>query len=162
MKRNILLVLAVPTVIIGTYFFGRNLQNQNNASQVISESKQLKTAKNQAIFAVELGKSAKTKNQWGTVVQLWEKAITQMKNVPTDSAAYELAQKKIVEYQGYLKIARDKHKSASSSMILIKTIHGNIRACFQTITTIKLMRSSTLRYNFVQAFRIASRYGETV
>ncbi|MEM6403809.1 MAG: hypothetical protein AAF757_26905, partial [Cyanobacteria bacterium P01_D01_bin.116] len=127
MNRNIILVFALPTVIAGVYFFGRqNPQNQNNASQVISKSKQLKTATNQATLAVELGKSAKTKNQWGTIAQTWEEAIAMMKGVPTDSAAYDLAQEKILDYQGYLKIARDKHKTASSNMTLIKTIHGNI------------------------------------
>ena len=127
MNRNFILVFALPTVIAGVYFFGRqNPQNQNNASQVISKSKQLKTATNQATLAVELGKSAKTKNQWSTVAQSWETAIAQMKTVPADSAAYDLAQSKIIEYQGYLEIARAKQKTASSTMTLVKTIHGNI------------------------------------
>ncbi|MEO1431830.1 MAG: YncE family protein [Cyanobacteria bacterium J06633_8] len=127
MNRNILLVLSLSAVIGGVYFFSiQNPRNQNKTSQVISELKQLNTATNQAILAVELGKSAKTKNQWRTVAQTWEKAIAQIKTVPADSSAYELAQEKIIEYQGYLKIARDKHKTATSTMTLIKTIHGNI------------------------------------
>lgn len=49
-----------------------------------------------------------------------------MKSVPSGTAAYDLAQSKIVDYQGYLQIARDKHKTATSTMTLVKTIHGNI------------------------------------
>ena len=126
MNRNLILVLALPMAIAGVYFFGRNLQTPNNPSQVISESKELKTAIDRAKIAVELGKSAKTKNQWGTIAQTWEEAIAQMKSVPTDSAAYKLAQEKIVEYQGNLKIARDRLNTATSTMTLVKTIHGNI------------------------------------
>lgn len=127
MNRNLILALALPTVIVGVSFLGvQTLQNRNQDSQVISESKQLMTATNQATVAVELGKSAKTKNQWRTVAQTWEKAIAQMKTVPTDSGAYDLAQEKIVEYQGYLNIARDRVKTATSTMTLVKTIRGDI------------------------------------
>ncbi|NEO94822.1 MAG: transposase [Moorea sp. SIO3G5] len=42
---------------------------------------------------------------------------------------------------------------SETAMFRFKVIFGT-RACFQTITTIKLMRSSTWLYNFQQANRI--------
>ena len=127
MNRNLMLVLLVPVVITGTYLFdGKIVLNQTNVSQVIFEPEELKKAKNQATLAVELGKSAKTQNQWRAVAKSWEEAIAQMKAIPTDSPSYELAQKKVVEYQGYLNTVRNRANNATSRMTLVKTIRGDI------------------------------------
>ncbi|MEB3218498.1 MAG: YncE family protein [Nostocales cyanobacterium 94392] len=127
MNRNLILVLVLPVLITGVYFLaGESLRNKDNVSQVTSESKELNKATNQATLAVSLGKSAKTKNQWQTVAKNWEQAIAQMNAIPPDSADYDLAQTKIVEYQGYLNLVRERAKTASSTMTLVKTIHGDI------------------------------------
>lgn len=48
MNKNLILVLAVPAVIAGGYFFSRQNLHQKNPSQIITESKQLKTTTHQA------------------------------------------------------------------------------------------------------------------
>ncbi len=127
MKRILILVLTIPVVFIASFLITREvLQNQKSDRQVNSESKVLNKATDRATLAAELGKSAKTKNQWRTVAKTWEEAITQMKTIPTKSANYDSAQKKIVEYQSYLNIARDKQTYADSTMTLVKTIRGDI------------------------------------
>ncbi|MEM6400269.1 MAG: YncE family protein [Cyanobacteria bacterium P01_D01_bin.116] len=125
--RIVMSFLSIPIIIIGIYLLPRkNPQNQNQVSQVTVESKELNQATNQAKLAVKLGKSAKTKNQWLTAAKTWEKSIAQMKAISAESESYDLAQKKIVEYQNYLNIARDRAKTATSNMTLVKTIRGDI------------------------------------
>lgn len=127
MNRNIILALALPVLLAGTYFLAtETLLNQHKVSQIISESEELNRATNQATLAVELGKSAKTQNQWRTVAKTWEETIAQIEIIPIDSPSYELAQKKLIEYQGYLNIVKDRAKNATSTMTLVKTIRGDI------------------------------------
>ena len=142
MKKNLILVLLVPVVVVGAYFFtGEIARNQDSVSQdnispdnispdkapqVTPKSEELNKAKNQAELAVALSRYAKTKKEWRIVVQNWERAIAQMKAIPNNSKSYDIAQKKVIEYQGYLNKARNKAKNVTSRMTLVKTIRGDI------------------------------------
>ena len=137
MNRNIILVLLVPVVVVGAYFLNGEIGlNQDKVSpdkispdkvsKVTPQSEELNKAKNEAELAVALSKYAKTKNEWRIVAQTWERAIAQMKAIPINSKSYDIAQKKVTEYQDYLNNARNRVKNTASSMTLVKTIRGDI------------------------------------
>lgn len=56
-------------------------------------------ASDKAIGAVTISKSAQSKEDWDSVINMWEEAIALMKSVPTSSPNYALAQKKVIEYR---------------------------------------------------------------
>lgn len=62
-------------------------------------------AVNHATSAAELTQTAKTKAEWNTVANDWQRAIALMKAVPNTSPNYQVAQKKVVEYQRNLNFA---------------------------------------------------------
>ncbi|MEH1877397.1 MULTISPECIES: hypothetical protein [unclassified Nostoc] len=62
-------------------------------------------AVNKAINAANLTQSAKSPDEWKTVVSQWEVAIALMKTVPSSSPNYVVAQQKIKEYQKNLNYA---------------------------------------------------------
>ncbi len=64
-------------------------------------------AVNSAVKAAELGRSAKTKEDWATVVDRWQEAVSLMRRVPVSSTNHQLAQTKIIEYQKYLLYAQE-------------------------------------------------------
>ena len=64
-------------------------------------------AVNSAVKAAELGRSAKTKEDWATVVDRWQEAVSLMRRVPVSSANHQLAQTKAIEYQKYLLYAQE-------------------------------------------------------
>ena len=64
-------------------------------------------AVNSALKAAELGRSAKTKEDWATVVDRWQEAVSLMRRVPVSSANHQLAQTKVSEYQKYLLYAQE-------------------------------------------------------
>ncbi len=75
-------------------------------SPVISESPTVllqtdtfREAVSKAINAANLTQSAKSPDEWKTVVSQWETAIALMKTVPSSSPNYAIAQQKIIEYQ---------------------------------------------------------------
>lgn len=72
-------------------------------------------AVNAAISAATLTQSAKSQDDWNTVVAQWQKAINLMKTVPTSSPNYTVAQKKVSEYQLNLDYAQ---KAASQTQKL--------------------------------------------
>ncbi|MBG1261758.1 hypothetical protein [Nostoc commune] len=81
-------------------------------SPVISESPTvlLKTdtfreAVSKAINAANLTQSAKSPDEWKTVVNQWQAAIALLKTVPSSSQNYTIAQQKIREYQKNLNYA---------------------------------------------------------
>lgn len=59
-----------------------------------------------ATSAAELTQTAKAKGEWNTVSDNWQQAIDLMKAVPKDNPKYEIAQKKVVEYQNNLNFAK--------------------------------------------------------
>lgn len=61
---------------------------------------------NQAMQAAQQTQGAKTPEQWGEVVELWEGAIASMKNVPAGSEKHATAQQKAAEYEKNLAYAQ--------------------------------------------------------
>jgi hypothetical protein len=59
-------------------------------------------AVNKATKAAEMTQTAKTSEQWNLVASEWQQAISLMKDVPLSNSHYEVAQKKISEYEKYL------------------------------------------------------------
>jgi hypothetical protein len=65
-----------------------------------------KDAVSKAIAAAQLTQKAKTAQEWQTVVQDWQAAISLMKAVPQGDPNYAVAQQKAAEYQKYLQYAQ--------------------------------------------------------
>jgi hypothetical protein len=61
-----------------------------------------------ATSATKLTESAKTDRDWKTVESKWRKAISLLKSVPSKDVNYQLAQKKLPEYQQNLDVAAQK------------------------------------------------------
>lgn len=61
-----------------------------------------------ATSATKLTASAKTDRDWKTVETKWRKAISLLKSVPPKDVNYQLAQKKLPEYQQNLDVAAQK------------------------------------------------------
>ncbi|MEH2171408.1 hypothetical protein [Nostoc sp.] len=115
----ILFAFSIAIVIFLSLKFGENipLTSKDNTqipsnstlvtpSPVLSESPTVlletdtfREAVNQAINAANLTQSAKSLDEWKTVVSQWEGAIALMKTVPSSSPNYVVAQQKIIEYQ---------------------------------------------------------------
>ncbi|MCZ0905288.1 hypothetical protein ON021_35870, partial [Microcoleus sp. HI-ES] len=53
------------------------------------------------------GRSAKTKEDWTTVTDRWQEAVSLMRRVPVSSPNHQLAQAKVIEYQKYLLYAQE-------------------------------------------------------
>jgi hypothetical protein len=64
-------------------------------------------AVNSAVKAAELGRVAKTKQDWTIVADRWQEAVSLMRRVPVSSANHQLAQTKVIEYQKYLLYAQE-------------------------------------------------------
>jgi hypothetical protein len=64
-------------------------------------------AVNSAVKAAELGRAAKTKEDWTTVTDRWQEAVSLMRRVPPSSPNHQLAQTKVLEYQKYLLYAQE-------------------------------------------------------
>ena len=64
-------------------------------------------AVNSALKASELGRVAKTKEDWTIVTDRWQEAVSLMRRVPVSSPNHQLAQAKVIEYQKYLLYAQE-------------------------------------------------------
>ncbi|MEH2182067.1 hypothetical protein [Nostoc sp.] len=73
---------------------------------VLIQTDTFREAVNKAINAANLTQSAKSPDEWKTVVSQWEAAIALMKSVPSSSPNYAIAQQKIIEYQKNLNYAK--------------------------------------------------------
>jgi hypothetical protein len=65
-------------------------------------------AVNKAMNAAKLTQTAQFKADWNAIVSQWQEAIALMKAVPLESANYQVAQKKAVEYQSNLAYAKQR------------------------------------------------------
>jgi hypothetical protein len=72
---------------------------QGNALRDDDNKSQFQEALNQAEQATTLTKSAKSKTEWKTVANQWNKAILLMQLVPKSDRNYQVSQQKVVEYQ---------------------------------------------------------------
>jgi len=87
---------------------GKNLdETANLASAPDTAPDTFREAVNSAVKAAELGRSAKTKEDWATVTDRWQEAVSLMRRVPQSSPNHQLAQTKVLEYQKYLLYAQE-------------------------------------------------------
>ncbi|MEH2027728.1 hypothetical protein [Nostoc sp.] len=126
LNKKLLLSFLIFSIAVGIYFYSKfgeilpltsKIQTSSKSvlltpSPVISESPTalLKTdtfreAVSKAINAANLTQSAKSPDEWKTVVSEWEAAIALMKAVPSSSPNYVVAQQKIKEYHRNLNYA---------------------------------------------------------
>ncbi len=63
-------------------------------------------ANSKAISAATISQSAHSPDDWNLIIAMWTEAITLMKSVPNTSPNYVTAQKKVLEYQHSLEIAK--------------------------------------------------------
>ncbi|MBC1276761.1 hypothetical protein GNF10_12395 [Nostoc sp. UCD121] len=122
LNKKWLLICLIFLISVGIYFSSKFVQMLSFTSKipteipsksvlvtpspVISESPTvlLQTdtfpeAVSKAINAANLTQSAKSPDEWKTVVSQWEAAIALMRTVPSSSPNYAIAQQKIIEYQ---------------------------------------------------------------
>ncbi len=64
--------------------------------------------------AAQKAKDAQTKSEWNAVASDWQKAVDLMKKVPESNPNYQTAQTKVLEYQNYLDIAKQKADQAAN------------------------------------------------
>lgn len=108
---GISVAVFVNKMVAGTETKADNASNQTatNAPKP-SQSQSFRNAVNIAINASKLAQSAETEEEWNLVASQWQEAVTMMKKVPPESANYELAQKKAIEYQKNLAYAQESAK----------------------------------------------------
>ncbi|MEG4807196.1 hypothetical protein QUA82_05100 [Microcoleus sp. F8-D3] len=82
-------------------------ETANLASAPDTAPDTFREAVNSALKAAELGRSAKTKEDWTTVTDRWQEAVSLMRRVPVSSPNHQLAQAKVIEYQKYLLYAQE-------------------------------------------------------
>lgn len=119
--RSTLIVVGVVTGILAiavVAFVNRTLNEsaenvekniEGTANSVTTHNTQdtFRAAVNSAVKAAELGRSAKTKEDWNSVADRWQEAVSLMRRVPPSSPHHQVAQTKVVEYQKYLLYAQE-------------------------------------------------------
>ncbi|MCL6752791.1 hypothetical protein KBT16_18160 [Nostoc sp. CCCryo 231-06] len=128
LNKKWLFILLIFLIAVGIYFSSKfveilpltsKIQTQTPSksvlvtpSPVLSESPTVliqadtfREAVSKAINTANLTQSAKSPDDWKTVVNQWQAAIALMKNVPSSSSNYVVAQQKIIEYQKNLNYA---------------------------------------------------------
>ncbi|MDZ7950993.1 hypothetical protein [Nostoc sp. DedQUE09] len=128
LNKKLLIIFIIFSIPLGIYFSSRfseilPLTSKSSTqipsksvlvtpSPVTSESPTVllqtdtfREAVSKAINAANLTQSAKSSDEWKTVVSHWEGAIALMKFVPSSSPNYVVAQQKIKEYQKNLNYA---------------------------------------------------------
>jgi hypothetical protein len=83
---------------------GKNLQETPN---IATTPDPFRDAVNSAVKAADLGRAAKTKEEWNIVANGWQEAVSLMRRVPPSSPNHEVAQTKVAEYQKYLIYAQE-------------------------------------------------------
>ncbi len=81
--------------------------NPEETADLATAPDTFREAVNSALKAAELGRSAKTKEDWTTVIDRWQEAVSLMRRVPVSSPNHQLAQAKVTEYQKYLLYAQE-------------------------------------------------------
>ncbi|MEG4572520.1 hypothetical protein QUA56_07440 [Microcoleus sp. N3A4] len=82
-------------------------QNLDETANLANAPDTFREAVNSALKAAELGRSAKTKEDWTTIADRWQEAVSLMRRVPMSSSNHQLAQAKVIEYQKYLLYAQE-------------------------------------------------------
>ncbi|MEP0855976.1 hypothetical protein [Trichocoleus sp. DQ-U1] len=132
--KNLLIISLIPLVAAGSFWLGKWSESRENIplaavstapSPVLSEPieaipsvttaetpetqiEPFQQAVNKAMKAAKLTQTAQFKADWDAIVSQWQEAIALMKAVPLESANYQVAQKKAVEYQSNLAYAKQR------------------------------------------------------
>lgn len=77
-------------------------------------------AVNQAMAASEASQTATSQDDWDSVANLWDAAVSQMESVPALNADYATAQLKVNEYQQNLDYAKERSIALSPKLNLSK------------------------------------------
>lgn len=116
--RSTFIVVGIVTGILAiavAAFIGKVL-NEPTATAVknLQETPNIETtpdpfrdAVNSAVKAADLGRTAKTKEEWNVVANGWQEAVSLMRRVPPSSPNHEVALTKVAEYQKYLIYAQE-------------------------------------------------------
>ncbi|MGL5058781.1 MAG: DNA-directed RNA polymerase I subunit RPA34 [Microcoleus sp.] len=116
--RTTLIVVGIVTGILAiavAAFVNKNFTEATaNTGNNLEETGSLATgpdtfrdAVNKALEAQELGRSAKSKDDWVSVADRWQEAVSLMRRVPQSSPHHDIALTKVVEYQKYLVYAQE-------------------------------------------------------
>ncbi|WP_373534331.1 hypothetical protein [Microcoleus sp.] len=116
--RSTFIVVALVTGMLAiavVAFVGKILNEQpatagNNSDEIANlptVPDTFRDAVNSAVKAAELGRVAKTKEDWTIVGDRWQEAVSLMRRVPVSSSNHQLAQTKVIEYQKYLLYAQE-------------------------------------------------------
>ncbi|WP_445241733.1 hypothetical protein [Microcoleus vaginatus] len=82
-------------------------ENPDETANLATAPDTFREAVNSALKAAELGRVAKSKEDWTTVTDRWQEAVSLMRRVPVSSPNHQLAQAKVIEYQKYLLYAQE-------------------------------------------------------
>ncbi len=93
-----------------------------------------------AISAAQLTQTAKTDQEWKTIISNWQTAIEMMQAVPPTSNNHQTAQQKIPEYQKNLNYAKNRQQLTRKPRIqrgeqLVKAMDGAYQAAGQLTPT---------------------------
>jgi hypothetical protein len=92
-------MLNEPAVTVG-----KNLEATPTVATALDP---FRDAVNSAVKAANLGRAAKTKEEWNVVANQWQEAVSLMRRVPPSSPHHEVALTKVAEYQKYLIYAQE-------------------------------------------------------
>ncbi|MDZ7995314.1 MAG: hypothetical protein RM022_003220 [Nostoc sp. EfeVER01] len=122
LNKKLLFVFIIFSISLGIYFYSRFSERlpltsksstqipskpvlvtpspvASESPTVLLQTNTFREAVSKAINAANLTQSAKSPDEWKTVVSQWEAAIALLKTVPSSSPNYVVAQQKIKEYQ---------------------------------------------------------------
>lgn len=115
------LIVPEPTTVTPTVFSSKNYTSSPVLSEPIKVTPSVNTSEtlepqiepfqqavSTAMNAAKLTQTAQVKADWNAIVSQWQEAIALMKAVPLESANYQVAQKKAVEYQSNLAYAKQR------------------------------------------------------
>lgn len=103
-SHPLLKVAATALIVSFTHLYGCQSPNASKTSPEVQPEQNapkvepFSEALNRALTASKQTQSAKTAHEWQVIVDLWQKSIDLMKDVPTTSQNYGMAQQKIIEY----------------------------------------------------------------
>ncbi|QKD82313.1 hypothetical protein HPC62_09040 [Thermoleptolyngbya sichuanensis A183] len=86
-----------------------------NAEQNAAQSDPFRDAVNKAMEAATLTQTAKTHDEWNTVLKTWQQAIDLMQAVPASHPNYQTAQAKVSEYLRNRKYAHQNAQTTQSA-----------------------------------------------
>ncbi len=108
-----LLPAAILCLAIGTAVGITTLKDSNlpTLKDFPSQTDTFRWAVNRAMSAAEITQTAKTKDEWSTVVDGWKESIRLMQSVAYTSKDHKVAQEKVKEYQQNLAYAQRKSQT---------------------------------------------------